>query len=172
MLRCLFGPASASLVRDRLGLEARHRLFDVDGAQSFRVSPDAGWEELARQFPADWQPDCLVLWLAYTGIPPKLWKAPLPIIGVAADWNLNWSAYRRLLPRCDVVLTDLPGVETLRRAGIRYVLPANLYGLGPSFLAETVTRGILTTAIWSYRPCSRKITLQISAMSFASRSTE
>src|SRR5262249_27969217 len=76
----------------------------------------------------------VVLVLAYTTIPPALWQAPVPIIGLAADSNLLWHYYRRLLPRCDLILTDAHSREIMRRAGIDHVLHANLYGLGRSYL--------------------------------------
>ena len=50
--------------------------------------------------------------------PAALWSVPLPLIGWAADWGLLWHGYQQLLPLCDLVLTDAPGVEMLGRAGI------------------------------------------------------
>ncbi len=72
--------------------------------------------------------------LHYTSIPPALWSAPVPLVGLAGDWNLLWHHYRRALPRCDLVLTDTLGVETLAREGIAHARPANLYGCGRDFL--------------------------------------
>ena len=75
MLRCLLGPASPHFAQERYSPPAQHRLFDTEGSQSITVPIDAGWDALARQFPSDWKPACLVLWLSYNSIPPKLWDA-------------------------------------------------------------------------------------------------
>ena len=134
MLRCLFGPASPHFAQERFTPPSQHRLFDTEGKQAITLPIDADWDALARQFPSDWQPDCLVLWLSYNSIPPKLWNAPIPIIGLGADWNLHWHLYLQLWKRCEAGFTDGPGVELFQRAGLSHVRPANLYGLGPSFL--------------------------------------
>ncbi len=119
MLRCLFGPASLSFAQERFARAGQHRLFDIEGKQEFSLSLNGTWDDLARQFPADWQPDCLALWLAYNSIPPALWNAPIPIIGLAPDWNLHWHLYLQLLKRCEIGLTDGPGVEAFQREGRR-----------------------------------------------------
>jgi hypothetical protein len=63
--QCLtFGPADADIV----------------------VQPADTWESLAGRFPAGWQPDAVVLYLAYASIPPCLWAAPVPLLGLAMDW--------------------------------------------------------------------------------------
>src|SRR5262249_7574890 len=67
-------------------------------------------------------------------VPPGLWAAPLPLVGLAQDWTWQWHHYLRVLPLCALVLTDRPGVAALARAGISHALPANLYGVGPRFL--------------------------------------
>jgi hypothetical protein len=79
--------------------------------------------------------------LAYTTVPAALWTAPVPLVGLAADANLLWHGYRRVLPRCDVVLTDAPGAAALHRAGLEHVVPANLYGPGRSLLEAPATEG-------------------------------
>src|SRR5262249_61545530 len=53
------------------------------------------------------------------------------------DWTLLWHHYRRALPRCDLVLTDAPGVQALARDGLSHARPANLYGLGRTLLEES-----------------------------------
>src|SRR5205085_4924949 len=79
--------------------------------------------------PDGWQPDCVCLYLPYTKIPAWLWPAPVPIVGLAADWNLLWHHYRNCLRQCDLVLTDAQGVEVMKRSGIEHVRQANLFGL-------------------------------------------
>jgi GT2 family glycosyltransferase/tetratricopeptide (TPR) repeat protein len=134
MPRCLLGPATPDFARDRLAPGPRHRLFGPAGSDlTLALPPGGGWEELERQFPEGWRPDCLALWLSYAAVPPRLWEVPVPILGLAPDWNLNWHYYRHALPRCDAVLTDAPGAAALQRAGLGHAFAANLYGLGPSF---------------------------------------
>src|SRR5262249_40944606 len=78
----------------------------------------------------------LALWLPYGAVPEALWAAAVPVVGLAADWNLLWHAYRHLLPRCDWVLADEPGTRALRRAGLDQLSRANLFGLTPRWLDE------------------------------------
>src|SRR5436190_605393 len=54
---------------------------------------------------------------------------------LAADGNLLWHWYRHCLPRCDLVLTDVAGVEAMRAEGMEHGRAANLFGLGEA-LAE------------------------------------
>ncbi len=94
---------------------------------------------MAAQFPAGWRPDLVALWLNYTGVPDWVWSAPVPIVGLATDWNLLWHEYRQVLPFCDAVLTDEPGVDVLARAGIDRAGPAVLYGAAPDSLGSSNT---------------------------------
>src|SRR5262249_28482204 len=55
-------------------------------------------------------------------------------MGWAADWSFQWHSYRHCLPKCDLVLTDAPGVEQMEREGIWHARAANLSGCGPSYL--------------------------------------
>jgi tetratricopeptide (TPR) repeat protein len=64
-----------------------------------------------------------------------LWSAPDPIVAVAPDWRLNWHAYRRCLPFCDLVLTDPEGAEVIRRHGFAHVRGVELPGNDPSLAA-------------------------------------
>ena len=59
---------------------------------------------------------------------------PIPLVGLAADWNLLWHGYRHALPRCERVLTDAPGVKVMRRRGWAHGRAANLYGPEPALL--------------------------------------
>ena len=96
-------------------------------------------DDVGAAFPAGWQPDLVALWLNYTGVPDCLWSAPVPIVGLATDWNLLWHEYRQVLPFCDAVLTDEPGVDVLARAGIGRARPAVLYGAAPDSLGRSNT---------------------------------
>src|SRR5205807_472767 len=63
-----------------------------------------------------------------------LWSAPVPLVGLAADWSLLFHYFRRRPHDCDLLLTDTCGVECLARAGITQTRAVNLFGLGRSFL--------------------------------------
>jgi glycosyltransferase involved in cell wall biosynthesis len=135
-MRQLFGPAEPSLAAMTLAGNQDCQFFDLAGKQPISLAPNGSWEDLKSQLPPDFTADILVLWLPYMAIPERLWQAPLPIIGLAPDWNLLWHGYRRLLSRCDLVLTDQPGIERLARAGITNARAANLFGLRPAFPIE------------------------------------
>src|SRR5258708_31983823 len=130
--RYLFGPVTGSFAAANLRQVRQTQAclsFSATGAPDLKVASQATWEAICSTFPMNWSPDFLVLWLPYTHIPACLWSAPIPVIGLAADWNLLWHYYRQVLPRCDLVLTDAPGVEAMRRAGWDHVRPANFFGL-------------------------------------------
>ena len=124
--------------------------FDTRGRLPFFVHDGDSWDTILQRLPADWRPDFVVLDLDYTTIPHCLWNAPVPVIGLAPDWNLLWHAYRQLLKHVDLVLTDIEGVEHLAKEGIDHAIAANLFGLQRDRLALTLRasrkkpRGILT----------------------------
>jgi glycosyltransferase involved in cell wall biosynthesis/predicted Zn-dependent protease len=137
----LFGPATPEYVarnlqQDRVRGECL--AFDPSGAIDLQVRPDDSWQTICERLPAGWQPDFIVLFLPYTTIPDCLWTAPVPLIGLAADWNLLWHSYSRLRD-CDLIFTDTAGVETLTRAGITQARVANLFGCNPFFLEAPPT---------------------------------
>jgi GT2 family glycosyltransferase/Flp pilus assembly protein TadD len=138
--RYLFGPISAAFADQNLHgpRQQGHCLaFSTADGPDLTVGANEPWEALCSRFPAGWQPDLVVLNLAYAAVPAGLWRAPVPLIGLAPDWNLLWHQYRHQLPRVDLVLTDRPGVEALARAGIAPAVPANLFGLERAWLEET-----------------------------------
>jgi GT2 family glycosyltransferase/tetratricopeptide (TPR) repeat protein len=134
--RYLFGPIAADYAATHLG-EPRRRgeclAFDLAGGADLTLAATDSWQTLLQRLPADWKPEFLVLWLPYALIPGCLWTAPLPIIGLAADWQILWHGYRRQLRLVDLVLTDALGVETLAREGIAHAQVAQLYGCAPAF---------------------------------------
>jgi hypothetical protein len=134
--RFLFGPTTAEFADSRLG-ELRRAgeclAFGPNGVD-LKVGYETRWDQIAAQFPEGWRPDLVALWLNYTAVPPDLWSAPVPLVGLATDWNLLWHAYRHLLLRCDAVLIDRPGAEALARAGIPHARPALLFGAAPDSL--------------------------------------
>jgi hypothetical protein len=129
--RYLFGPVSASFASQNL---ERHRqsgdclVFDVGGSADVHLGPDDSWDSVCARLPAGWRADFLVLHLAYRAIPAWLWEAPIPIVGLAGDWNLLWHHYRHCLGRCDLVLTDAAAVEVMHRAGFGQARGAVLFG--------------------------------------------
>ena len=131
-LRYLFGPTTSRFVDRNLQepcATAECLPFDTQGRFPFFVTDCDSWETILQRLPCIWQPDFVVLDFHYTTIPPSLWNARVPLIGLAADWNLLWHSYRRLLPHVDLVLTDTEGVDRLAQEGIHHALPANLFGL-------------------------------------------
>src|SRR6267154_6789069 len=146
--RYLFGPVTASFAGDNL---RRPRLggsclaFDATGNSDFTIRPSDSWETLCARFPPDWRPDFLALWLPYTHIPAGLWSAPVPLIGLAADWNLLWHHYRGALRNCDLIFSDTAGVERLTQEGLSQARVGNLFGCEQPFLqnpASAIPRDI------------------------------
>jgi hypothetical protein len=67
-------------------------------------------------------------------VPSWLWSAPIPVVGLAQDWNLQWHHFRRCLRWCDLVLTDSRAVELLQREGIGPALSMDLFGSQKRFV--------------------------------------
>lgn len=135
--RCLFGPVTQGFAEQHLRW-ARHQgnclAFNSAGDLDMTIDSACTWEKVLAGLPDGRAPDFLVLYLPYTIIPAALWSAPVPIIGLAPDWNLQWHYYRRCLPRCDLVLTDTMGVEVMQKQGMTHGRVANLFGLERAFL--------------------------------------
>ena len=135
--RYLFGPVSNVFARELLpGPVSRGDCLPFDQSGDFAVRWDDSWESIVARFPSGWQPDWLVLFLPYRVIPKGLWDAPIPIIGLAGDWNLLCHHYRNVLSRCDLVFTDVVGVETLTKAGFHHVRVGHLFGCQNHFLQD------------------------------------
>ena len=141
-LRFLIGPVTAAFADQYLEVHRKqgrclafHPLEPVDLA----VRSGDDWDDVKARLPAGWQPDLLVLNLPYNAVAPGLWRAPIPIVGLAPDWNLLWHLYGHAVPLCDRVLTDAPGVCAFNRLGYDHLRPANLFGLGRDFAARTWT---------------------------------
>src|SRR5262249_24789103 len=135
----LFGPVTPSFAEAYLS-EPRRRgeclAFDAKGELDVAIGPSDTWESVTARLPRGWSPNFVCIYLPYTSVSECLWTAPVPVIGLAADWNLLWSHFRHCMPRLDRILTDTVGVEVMHREGIEHARVANLYGLGKSFLAE------------------------------------
>jgi len=132
----LFGPVPVAFAEENFpGLRASGACLTFDFGPDGDIPVRSGdtWADLLGRCPGGWWPEFVALWLPGAVIPAAVWDAPIPIIGLAADWHLFWHAYRRVATRCDVVLANRPGVEVFRRAGFNHARPANLHGLGRHF---------------------------------------
>jgi tetratricopeptide (TPR) repeat protein len=132
----LFGPIGPSFVGQvpPHAHQAGECLTFGTAAADVPLLPDDTWHTLAGRFPPDWGPDLVVLSLARDSVPAFLLSAPVPIVGLATDWARLWHGYCLVVPHCDLVLTDEPGVELMQRAGTLHARPANLFGLERPFL--------------------------------------
>src|SRR5262249_633794 len=104
MPRYLFGPVSQQFSDDNLCKFRRDGaclIFDFKPGADLVLNPADTWESFQARFPGAWKPHFIVLYLPYRTIPPWLWSAPVPLIGLAGDWNLLWHCYRQQLPHCD-----------------------------------------------------------------------
>src|SRR5262249_53300721 len=109
-LRYLFGPTLPPFVE-------QHLLPDCQAGAcvSFGHPAPDSWKSACASLPDGWQPDVLVVPLAYQAVPAWVWSAPVPLVGLAADAQDQWHWLRRALPRCDLVLADAPTVDRLHR---------------------------------------------------------
>jgi GT2 family glycosyltransferase/predicted Zn-dependent protease len=131
MRRYLFGPVTPAFADQNLRTQRQSGqclAFGAAGTTDVAIRVEQTWEQVLAGLPDGWRPDFVVLYLPYTCIPACLWSAPVPLVGLAADWTLLWHWYRHCLRQCDLVLTDPAGVETLAREGICQAVPANLFG--------------------------------------------
>jgi len=137
-MRYLFGPVSHEFAEDNLAAPRAAGsclAFSYGPDADLLVKPDDTWESFQSRFPAGWRPDFIALYLPYRTVPACLWSAPVPLVGLAGDWNLLWHCYRGQLQRCELVLCDTAGAERLARAGQPHVRACNLYGAPASFAA-------------------------------------
>jgi tetratricopeptide (TPR) repeat protein len=127
----LFGPVSDAYAEQHLWQQwpgQACKVFDCAPGTDLVVRPDDNWETLLRRLPGGWRPEFLVLHLQYRTVSPWLFQAPVPVITLAGDGNLQWHAYRQLAGCCDAILTDRESVERFARAGISHARPAILFG--------------------------------------------
>ena len=155
MPRCLIGPVTPAFASNTLSPSVDYLFFDTAGKLDRTIAPGETWDDLLRRLPEGWKPDFLVLWLYYTTIPSALWNAPVPIIGLAPDWNLLWHGYRRILKYCDCVYTDKQGVRVLQSEGIAHVRQGNLFGLDKTFVEEPWPEREATLMFFSWATSTR-----------------
>jgi GT2 family glycosyltransferase len=162
-LRFLAGPVTPEFADQALfALRAagRCRAFGPHTCLDVPAAAGETWESLCARLPAAWRPDFLVLHAAYATVPPALWRAPVPVIGLAANAHRQMHAYRRLLPFCDLAFADAPDAEALRRDGFAHVLPATLSGLGRADLEapppDAEGRDIDVLFVGRYHPAAHR----------------
>src|SRR5260370_41310525 len=100
----LFGPTTEKWTEANLRQQIESgacRIFGSNEDAPLTVGEADSWTQVCERLGPDWQPDFLVLELAYSTIPECLWSAPVPIVALAPDWNLLWHTYRHCLPLCD-----------------------------------------------------------------------
>jgi tetratricopeptide (TPR) repeat protein len=130
-LRYLVGPVSPARARewDAHRSQGRCLAFHSQDGADLTIAPSDSCESVLARLPADWRPDFILLDLDYRMVPACLWHAPVPLVALAPDWQLQWSFLRRFLPLTQRVLTDTAGVEVMRKEGIHHARQANLFGL-------------------------------------------
>jgi GT2 family glycosyltransferase/Tfp pilus assembly protein PilF len=126
--RYLYGPVRQEWIEAHLPAACR------EGTCVPFTSTDT-WQSACARMPAGTTPEFIAIYLAYSAVPDWVWRAAVPLVGMAADWNLQFHHYRRCVRRCDLLLTDAPGVEVFARAGIAHARAANLYGPDAQWLA-------------------------------------
>jgi tetratricopeptide (TPR) repeat protein len=132
--RLLFGPVAAEFAEHnqrRPPPGSGCLTFGPPGQADLTIGPGDTWESVRDRC----RPDGIILYLPYTTVPACLWSAPVPLIAWAGDWNLLFHSQRHWLRRCDLVLTDMPGVEVFTRAGIPHVQAAQLFACQKAFVA-------------------------------------
>jgi GT2 family glycosyltransferase/Flp pilus assembly protein TadD len=136
--RYLFGPVSRDYADRNLKTfraTGECLAFNAAGDLDLQIGASDTWDAVCSRLPDGWRPDFLALNLSYTSVPNSLWQAPVPLIGLAGDWSLLWHYYRRRLPSCEMVLTDLAGAEAMNRAGMAHGRAAVLFGCDALHLA-------------------------------------
>jgi hypothetical protein len=140
----LLGPLSADEAQRSWQAQRQRgecKLFGPAGGLDVVIQPTDTWDDVARRFPDKWRPGAVFVEAASATVPPALWQAPVPLIAVARDWDVNWHGYRMLLPDCDWVLADPPGAAVLRRGGINHVSAVNLSWLPDEKLNKPAPSG-------------------------------
>jgi len=137
-MRHLFGPIDGEFsdqILEHSRIQRQCLTFGL-GAD-IDIAAGASWVEVERRLPESWRPAFIALWLSYAQIPEWVWSCPLPIVGLAADWNLLWHQYRGVFSRLELILTDEAGVAAMHQAGFPYTCPGNLFGLERPFVDES-----------------------------------
>ncbi len=140
---CFFGPAPPDWAAQHLPGRVRNGLclpFDFRPADPAQ-EPPSSWEAVVARLPRSPAPEFLALNLAGSALPPWVWRAPLPIVGLLRDWDLDWHYHRLVVPHCDLVLTDAAGVERLRQQGFGHVHRANLVGVESARAEQDLPEG-------------------------------
>jgi tetratricopeptide (TPR) repeat protein len=131
--RCLVGPVSRRFAD-------RHLLPFRQAGQCIAFGPDGpdltvrwsdSWADVCGRLPAGWQPDFVLLCLAYARTPPGFASAPVPVVGHAPDWPLLWHPTLRQASWCDRLWTDPAGARRLADAGCGHARAVLPFGIAP-----------------------------------------
>jgi tetratricopeptide (TPR) repeat protein len=136
--RCLVGPVSKRFAD-------RHLLSFRQSGQCLAFGPEGPdvvvrwgdrWPAICQRLPSGWQPDFILLCLAYTRTPPGFAAAPVPVVGYAPDWPILWHVYRHAAAWCDRLWTDIAGTRRLAEAGCNKACAVLPFGHVPDGTAE------------------------------------
>ncbi|MGL6074111.1 MAG: glycosyltransferase [Fimbriiglobus sp.] len=130
-MRYLFVPAPTGFASDFLA-QPRLRGECLCLGADIRFRSWDSWADIRARFPAGWQPDVILIWMADPHVPDGIWTAPVPIIGLAANWFARGHFYRHLMPLCDGIFASPPAVAALANQGYTAVAIADFSGLGES----------------------------------------
>src|SRR5260370_30726851 len=96
-LRYLFGPVPLEFAEQNL-LGPRQAgaclAFNTEGTADVAVGATDNWDKVLGRLPPGWEPDYLVLSLAYANVPGCLWPAPLPRVAWSRDGPLPCHSSR------------------------------------------------------------------------------
>jgi glycosyltransferase involved in cell wall biosynthesis/Flp pilus assembly protein TadD len=161
-LRYLFGPVNAFFADQFLQVHRKRGdclAFDVKAGSDLTIGLGDSWNDVCSRLPTGWQPDFVALYLPYRTIPWCLWSAPLPLVGLAGDWNLLWHYERRCLSLCERVLIDTFGLEVLQRQGMTHGHAANIFGCERAYLeapSAAAERDIDVLFVGNFQPAVQR----------------
>src|SRR5205085_1130065 len=108
----LFGPVAAGPAAGPLAVARQAgACLSFGPGGDLRPRPGDTWESAWDRLPPGWRPDFVALDLDGGPAPGWLWRAPVPLVALAADWHLRWHWARRALRHCELALTDPLGVD-------------------------------------------------------------
>ena len=142
-LKYLVGPVSAKRAGEAWsGPRAAGECcaFNAAGDLDLAIRTADRWDDILQKLPAGWRPDFVVLEPAYQRIPPGLWRAPVPLVALAADWNPPLAR----LPSFPALVRTSPDrcrgrPRHWRSQGWDHARVANLYGPQRAYLDMPAT---------------------------------
>jgi glycosyltransferase involved in cell wall biosynthesis/Flp pilus assembly protein TadD len=117
----LIGPLDSARARLLQSLPSGSRCLVFGEDPLLSIASSSSWEDFARRFPAERQPEAVLLCLGLTSLPNWIWSAPLPIVGLLDPDATSPSAWLPLARACDAVFAPPSTAELCRRAGVAAV---------------------------------------------------